>query len=761
MAVSLILYWFCLPDPLFKSDYSTVLEDRNRQLLSAKIADDGQWRFPLFEDIPEKFGKALIEFEDQNFYSHPGIDPVAVVRAVIQNYEAGKVVSGASTLSMQVIRLAKNNPKRTVWEKIKEMIQATRLEVGYSKKEILALYAAHAPFGGNTVGLEAASWRYFGRSAQTLSWAESAMLAVLPNSPGLIHPGRNREALKKKRDRLLERLYASGEIDSLTVELSKLEPLPDKPHPLPQLANHFLVQSYLNGNEGTRIVSTIDKSLQEKVSRLVERHHNSLQHNDIQNAAVLILDVNRKQIAAYVGNTEAGKNHDENVDIIKAPRSSGSILKPLLYMLKLGQGDILPHTLVPDVPSRFAGFYPKNYTRTYSGAVPASEALARSLNVPSVYMLQEFGVPDFHYYLNQLGFSTIDRSPGHYGLSLILGGAETTLWDITSVYASLASALNEYDARSENAAKYKYIHSGSEPDSRGEISIDPGAIWSTFEAMVEVNRPQDESYWKRFTGSRKVAWKTGTSHGNRDGWAVGITPEYVVGVWVGNADGEGRPELTGVKTAGPILFDIFDLLPASTWFNEPLYALEEIEVCALSGHRKGPDCSETEVQKVPAPGLKTTICPYHTRIHLNAEKTKQVHSGCNDVTEIRTESWFVLPGDQEWYYRESHPGYRSLPPFDEACSTKPLSSLKMIYPFEDAKIYVPVELDGTTGRTVLEAVHRNPETLVYWHLNGEFKGVTSRFHQLSVLPEPGKHKLVLVDENGERLTIEFDVIGRR
>lgn len=754
-----VAYYYSLPNPLFNSGYSTVLEDRNGKLLGAKIADDGQWRFPVSKSVPEKFKTAIIEFEDNNFYRHPGVDPVALGRAIVQNYEAGEVVSGASTLTMQVIRLAKQNPERTVWEKLKEMIQATRLESSYSKEEIMSLYAAHAPFGGNVVGLEAASWRYFGRSPESLSWAESAMLAVLPNSPGLIHPGRNRDALKAKRDRLLERLYQSGKIDSLTYELALLEQLPEKPHVLPNEAHHYLAKFYSGERAGQKVHSGIDQKLQKRVNDIVAHHYSKFKANGIYNMGVVVLDVKSQSIITYVGNTNSGSDHADKVDVITASRSTGSILKPFLYSLKLNEGEMLPNTLVPDVPSRFSEYSPQNFTRTYSGAVSASEALSRSLNVPAVYMLQEFGVPKFHFYLNELGLSTIRNAPEHYGLTLILGGAEASLLEITSTYASLAHQLNEYDAGDPQSNIFRSIDFEHSNIAGSGFQLSNGAIWSTFEAMKEVVRPEGESFWRRFDNARKVAWKTGTSYGHRDGWAVGITPEYVVGVWVGNADGEGRPNLTGIKTAGPVLFDVFNSLPETSWFNEPVYELEKIKVCLLSGHRAGKYCEKVETVSVPEAGLKTKICPYHKLVHVNDSETHRVTSACLEISELKTKKWFVLPADQEWYYRKSHPEYRNLPPVATGCM-QPDLSMRLIYPFRESSIYVPMELDGNSGKAVFEVAHRQPNTKIYWHLDNEFLGETSHFHQLSLSPKPGKHTLTLVDEFGEHLEHKFEIVSR-
>ncbi|MFV1883015.1 MAG: penicillin-binding protein 1C [Balneola sp.] len=757
--ILLISYYYSIQSPLFKSSYSTVLEDKNGELLGAKIADDGQWRFPISNNVPEKFKIAIIEFEDNNFYRHRGVDPIAVGRALLQNYEAGEIVSGASTLSMQVIRLAKQNPKRTIWEKMKEMMQATRLELSYPKEEIMTLYAAHAPFGGNVVGLEAASWRYFGRSADKLSWAESAMLAVLPNSPALIHPGRNRDALKAKRDRLLERLYQEEQIDSLTYELAVLEKLPEKPHPLPNEAPHYLAGFYTGKQSGKKVVSGIDSQMQQRISGIVEYHREQLSANGIHNAGVVVLNVKNQSIEAYVGNTNSGNQHSNQVDVNISPRSTGSILKPFLYLLKLNEGELLPNALVPDVPSRFSDYSPKNFTRTYSGAVPASGALARSLNVPAVYMLREYGVPKFHYYLNEFGLSTINKTPEHYGLTLILGGAEGTLLDISSAYASLAHQLNNYNARKPESDVFKVVNFENGEINPKKVEISSGAVWSTFEAMTEVNRPEGEAFWRRFDGSRKVAWKTGTSYGHRDAWAIGVTPEYVVGVWVGNADGEGRPNLTGIKTAAPVLFDVFNSLPTTGWFTEPVYDMEKISVCRISGYRAGEYCETKDTLSVPKSTLQTHRCPYHQLIHVNGEESYRVNSACASVSEIQTRKWFVLPADQEWYYRKSHPEYKTLPPVAPNCE-ETVSSMKLIYPFEESSIYVPIELDGETGKTVFEVAHRKPNARIYWHLDDQFMGETNHFHQLSLSPAPGRHILTLVDEFGERLEHKFQIVSR-
>lgn len=336
----LIIYYFSLPRPLFQEPYSTVIESKEGVLLGAKIARDGQWRFPAQDSIPDKFKKCIVYFEDQYFYQHPGFNPMAMVNAIKQNKKAGKVVRGGSTLTQQVIRLSRKGQHRTYFEKMIEGILATRLELKYSKDEILELYAAHAPYGGNVVGLEMASWRYFGVQSHQLSWAESATLAVLPNAPSLIYPGKNQQKLRDKRNRLLLKLQQEGIIDLQTYELSIDEPLPGKPYDLPQIAPHLL-QRIAKNQEGTRIKTTIDIALQNRVNQIAKYYYSQYKQNEVNNLAILVIDVTNRNVISYVGNSPTDNDHQKDVDIISAPRSTGSILKPLLYAGMLDEGGII------------------------------------------------------------------------------------------------------------------------------------------------------------------------------------------------------------------------------------------------------------------------------------------------------------------------------------------------------------------------------------------------------------------------------------
>ncbi len=766
--VSVILWFlFCLPSPLFKNKTCTVLEDCNGTLLAARIADDGQWRFPNSKRVPLRFISSIIQFEDRNFFIHPGFNPFAFIRAIKQNIKAKKIVSGGSTLSMQVIRLSRKKKNRTIIEKMIEIVLALRLELTYSKPEILTLYASNAPFGGNVVGIDAASWRYFGRETEKLSWAESATLAILPNAPSLIYPGKNQELLFGKRNRLLDQLYISKIIDKETCELSKQEPLPGKPHPIPQIATHLLQRAVKDGFNGKRLQSTIDGHLQEGLNEIIENHHKILRTNEIHNACALVLEVNKGNVLAYVGNTDnTGKaEYESDVDVINAPRSTGSILKPFLFASMLSDGELLSTSLIPDIPTQIAGYVPQNFNTSFDGAVPAKRALARSLNIPAVRMLQNYGIEKFNYNLKKIGMTTLNYSPDHYGLSIILGGAEGKLWDIAGMYASMARTLNHYTVYNGKYDKGDfhppvYIQQEEKNPSLEEASIfDAASIHLTFEAMVEVSRPDEDAGWRQYTSSTKVAWKTGTSFGFRDGWAVGVTPKYIVGVWVGNADGEGRPGLIGVQTAAPIMFDIFSLLKPGKWFSTPYDEMEKVGICHQSGYRATDICEPIDTIRIQKSGLRTEPCKYHRMVHLDASGKYRVNSNCESVTKMQHVSWFVLPPAMELYYKSKNPSYKELPPFRNDCETNGLSAMEIIYPKQFSKIYVPVELDGKLGKTIFQVAHRGANSTIYWHLDEFYIGCTKVTHQMALSPDEGIHTLTLVDETGESLVQKFEIVS--
>ncbi|SFW41068.1 penicillin-binding protein 1C [Sinomicrobium oceani] len=757
LTLMLVAYSFCLPDPLFSDPSSTVIESRDGDLLGARIARDGQWRFPENDNIPEKFEQCILHFEDEFFYYHPGFNPVSMVKATVKNLKAGRVVRGGSTLTQQVIRLSRKGKKRTYSEKLLEIILATRLELRHSKKKILSLYASHAPYGSNVVGLDVAAWRYFGVQPHQLSWAESATLAVLPNAPALIYPGKNQETLRKKRDRLLHKLFREDIIDSTTYALAIAEALPQKPFPLPRTAPHLL-QYASRRNSGKRIRTTIDQGIQHRVNTIVKQHYEVLKQNEVYNAAILVMDVHTREVLAYTGNTPTDHRHQKDVDIIHAPRSTGSIMKPLLYAAMLDAGEMLPKTLIPDIPTQISGYSPENFDPRYDGAVAADHALSRSLNIPFVRMLQEYGLERFRDKLSGFHLKDINKPADYYGLTLILGGAESNLWDLCKTYASLASTVNHFGRTSSEYYAGEFTEpvwiAGKKVDfgkrSREKNLFDAGSIYLTFEAMKELNRPEGNEAWQYFDSSRKISWKTGTSFGNRDAWAIGVTKDYVVGVWAGNADGEGRPGLTGVTSAAPMLFAVFDALPASAPFAPPLDELTEAEVCTHSGHLATPLCPKKTI-RIPMAGQRTAPCPYHHTVHLDPKRQYRVNTSCETIDHIVTESWFTLPPIMEYYYKNNHTSYKTLPPFRIDCFTEGSPVMDFIYPEAGRTVVLPKNFGGNVNPLVIKIAHSKPGATIFWYMDRKYLGQTRNFHEMAVTPEEGEHLITVMDEFGNEV----------
>ncbi|MFS4492553.1 penicillin-binding protein 1C [Maribacter sp. 2308TA10-17] len=760
--ILLIAYYFCLPNELFKTPTATVVESRQGTLLGAKIADDGQWRFPVIDSVPKKFETCLLQFEDAYFYKHFGFNPASIAKAIGSNISAGKTVRGGSTLTQQVIRLSRNK-KRSYFEKFIELILATRLEFRHSKEDILKLYTSHAPYGGNVVGLDVASWRYFGLQPHQLSWAESATLAVLPNAPSLIYPGKNQQRLLDKRNRLLKKLLTESFIDSTTFELALLEELPQKPYPLPKIAPH-LVEQIAKNAKGQRVKSSLDENLQLNVNPIVYKYHKSLQQNQVHNAAVLVLDVKTREVLSYVGNTKTTKENQKDVDMVQANRSTGSTIKPLLYAAMLDAGELLPEMLVADVPTQIAGYTPENFNEDYSGAVQAKSALARSLNIPAVRLLQSYGLAKFRDQLDVFQLSGLNKSADHYGLTLILGGAESNLWDLCKTYANLASTLNHFNATSSEYFSSEFAEPTYRTDqsvSFGEKStqktvFDAASIYLTFEAMKEVNRPEGNESWEFYDSSKEIAWKTGTSFGNKDAWAIGITTDYVVGIWVGNADGEGRPNVTGVTAAAPILFDVFDVLPTSDWFQKPFDEFVDIDVCAESGYLATDICPK-KIISIPNKENYVKSCDYHQMVHLNNQKQFRVNSSCFDLSTAVSESWFSLPPLIEFYYKRTHPLYKPLPPFRNDCKSTNAPPMEFIYPKNGSRISLTKNFEGKKNEVVLKLAHAKPETEVYWYLDERFISQTKDFHEIGLIPDLGRHKITVVDALGNEVSVTITI----
>ncbi|MBR4386751.1 MAG: penicillin-binding protein 1C [Treponema sp.] len=728
--------------------FSCALYDMEGRLLGASVAKDGQWRFECGK-VPQKFEKAIIAFEDKRFFLHPGVDAASITRAFLSNIKAGKIVSGGSTITMQTVRILEKNPGRTLLQKAKEAFIALIIECTLSKKQILSLYAANAPFGGNVIGLEAASWRYFNRPPESLTWAESATLAVLPNQPSLVYPGANKDILQKKRDLLLRKLFSKKIIDQKTLELSLEERIPEKAFSLPSHAPHYLEFLKAQNPHRSKFYTQIDLTLQKNAARIVNKWHNEFLARNIKNVCAIIIDNSTRNPVAYIGNVKGTKT--SSVDLIQARRSSGSLLKPFLFAAMLDNGMVLPDQLVLDIPTRIGSYKPENNINQYRGVIPAGEALSRSLNIPAVKSLAKYGITAFLEYLKRCGFTTLTRTADEYGLPLILGGGEITLNEAALAYCSMMNS-----ACKEN-----------KPNDRNSFPASTGASYLTLSALANGARPAEESQWMSYANSKKIAWKTGTSSGNRDAWAIGVTAKYTVGVWVGNGEGNGNKEIKSNTTAAPLLFDLFNSLPNSSWPAFPEDELEEVSVCKESGYLAGVNCAETKISYRPKNSPLGSCCPYCHIVTLTPDlkysagvsDMKGTYSGQMPVAK----KWFVLPPSVEYWYTKHTLGYKEIPP--ELSPADPsnardsaLRSLSVVFPERGANIVIPVEIDGKKGAFVMVAAERSKECTVYWDIDGEYLGSTSGNHQMPCSPPVGKHVLTVWDSAGRRDSIVFTVV---
>lgn len=755
---SLLLVLIWPQSRLFPADYSTVVYDRDDQMLSVFLNDRQQWHFPPNDSlaIPQKLKTCVIQFEDHWFYRHPGVNPFALLRAAWQNIIAGKIVSGASTITMQIARMS--DPKsRNIWNKCLEMLVALRIEVRYSKEKILKLYLDHAPYGGNITGYRAASWRYFGKEPKALTWAESATLAVLPNAPGLISPQSNPKVLQDKRNHLLSRLYEENKIDESTLNSARLEPVPQSVFELPRKIPHLAFDIQQNKDlKGNQVYTTIDAAIQSRAQNIIQEQSQYLQKYGIQNAAALIVNTQSGNIVAYIGsqNFWDKKNHGM-VDGILAARSSGSLLKPFLYALSMDEGIILPSTRLRDIPTYYGAFSPANADEQFHGAVRAKDALVRSLNVPAVRLLNTFGYAGFYAYLKWMGLKHLFRNADDYGLPLILGGAEVSLWEMACLYRGLALAGR---FKSITYLKKNNQLAASLPNDNRQI-ISRGASYLTLQILNDLKRPGSEYYWQQYQNQWPLAWKTGTSYGQRDGWAVGVSPQWTVAVWTGNFTGEGNPDLAGSKSAGPILFDLFNMLPKDKelrWFRRPEAELSTVKLCAWSGYFASEDCPVIVEADAPRLMRPLPVCPWHKTLFVDDGEKYQVCSLCWQDGHYHTLKQLVLEPDLGQYLRQQGEMIAEIPPHNPKCPAEHGGSyLDIIYPAQNAHLWIPRDFDGVYQKITARAAHRSAHTKVFWYLDDFYKGWTTGDHTMALSLEDGWHKLVLMDQNGRKAERKF------
>lgn len=746
-----ILLW-SIPKPIILQDYSTVVQSREGHILRFFLNEKEQWHFPPPENrrISENLKNAVLLFEDEWFFVHPGINPVSLLKAFFINFKSGDIERGGSTLSMQVARLL--NPKaRTYKNKFIELFQALFLELRYSKKEILSLYLSFAPYGGNIVGAEAAALKYFGISIDKLTWAQAATLAVLPNAPSFIHPGKNRDKLYSKRDRLLKKLYKKKHLSKDELQLALSEKVDILSNPYNFIAPHMSRKILLSGKRGL-VKTTLDLRIQRLLERMMKDVQAALDFQGVKNCSVLISDTQSGEVLGYSGSLNFFDEASEGqVDGVLAPRSTASTLKPFIYALAMDRGMALPDTWVKDVDENYNGYKPENADQHFRGLIPLSEALVYSLNAPAVAILHQLGLGTFYENLESLGFTHLFRTADEYGLPLILGGAEANLWDLNQAYRALANGgrftplsmiLNE-----KNSYEADQVYSS-------------GASYLTLEMMKELRRPGVEFYWNQFENSKPIAWKTGTSFGNRDAWAIGVNPSYTVAVWAGNFNGEVNHNLRGSQTAAPVLFDVFQWLPKMDrpdWFVKPEKALKEVQLCELSGMIASPYCPEVKVKKAPLDFSSEHFCYFHKEIFIDTKTDHRIRSDCWQGKEREKITAVFYPPDVLQTWRDENIRLPRQYAYHSDCTVDSSHEIAILYPKHNSELVIPVDFNGQREKLIMKAVHQEASAKLFWYVGNEYLGSTVNYHEMEINLLPGKHTLTVMDSFSRLKKIQFQV----
>lgn len=737
-----------IPEPLFPSDYSKMVLAEDGQILRVFLNGQEQWILPPDEgEIPAKLRTAVLHYEDKRFESHWGVDPLALVRALWQNMTRGGRISGASTITMQVARLME--PKeRTLWNKLREMCQAVRIELNYSKDQILKLYLTHAPYGGNILGYRTASLRYFGCEPAQLSWAQAATLAVLPNNPANVNPMRNPEELKKKRDSLLQSLFEADIITAETYRLAVAEPVPTGQLPFPLAAPHLAERLALSSEENV-LLTTIDLDVQVRAEGLVKAYMDGLSKVGVDNAAALLVHTPSGEVKAYVASQDYFADEKlGKIDGVRMRRSTGSTLKPFLFALAMDAGLIVRESVLLDIPTSYGGYSPYNADHSFSGIVRADTALIRSLNVPAVQLLHELGVEDFYSFLQTAGLKGIKGTPQQHGLSLVLGSASGSLWELAGLYRGLGN----YGLFSDLT-----VLAGEE---REEVRLlSRGSSYLVLETLKDVTRPKTEYFWQEFQSSAPLAWKTGTSYGGSDAWAVGVSPEWTIAVWTGNFSGGEIKDLSGIDAAAPLLFQLFAMLPKSPqyyWFSPPGEDLTVVAVSAQTGYRLKEGGGELVEVLAPASAEPLRYSPYERTLYVNGSETLQVCSLCWDRNDLKRAERVIYPPLVNAYLREKGLQY-TVPPHNPACpaAQQGENPIHFVRPQAGTKLVVPRDDIGDYQKVRLEAAHQQAGSRLYWYLNNSYLGSTNGRHEMLITPETGWHSLYVVDEVGNERAVTF------
>ena len=776
-AVGVALLLFFGVDAVFPVDtavpYSTIITARDGSVLHAFLSRDDKWRmYAELSDITPDLRNAILYKEDKYFYYHPGFNPVSMLRAAGRNLLMGRRTSGASTITMQTVRLLKPRP-RTYRNKLIELFRATQLEVHFSKDEILQLYLNLIPYGGNIEGLKSASLLYFGKPPVLLSLAELTTLTIIPNRPSSLRLGINNAQIVQERNRWLNRFQAAHVYDETIIADALAEPLTAHRRSAPQLAPH-LSRRLRSESPGQPIIrSSLNPTTQATTEQLVGNYASRIRINGIHNAAVLIVDNRTREIVAYVGSADFNNTFDGGqVDGVRAVRSPGSALKPLLYGLAFDAGIITPKTKLADVPTNFGGYEPDNYDRRFNGSVTAEFALANSLNIPAVALLKEIGTPALVSTLQKAGFSTVKKQSKDLGLSMILGGCGVTLEEMTRLYVGLANGGNvkalrlsyptptlplkegegEDPSGSSLSSFFKRRGSGAVRRSNGVRFLSPEAAYLVTNTLTQITRPDLPNNFDNSYHLPRIAWKTGTSYGRRDAWSIGYNQHYTIGVWVGNFSGVGVAELSGANTATPLLFQLFNALDYNSpngWFQAPAGTSSRLTmrlICPETGDVPGDSCLNPVTDYQIMGVSRHRPCQHRKAVFTNLAGTLTYCPHCQPESGWIRRSYSDLAPEVAAFYQSRHIPFEPVPPHNPACERVSDMAGPLITSLNEGSEYFinptrPAELE-------LGCQAANDVRVVFWYLNNKLYRKARPTEAVFFRPRPGPLKISCADDRG-------------
>lgn len=737
--------WFAPLPARLQEAGSTVVLYRDGSTAHVFLAPDDRWRVPA-ADIDPDYVDALLRFEDKRFWWHPGTDPIAVGRAVVVNLTAGRVRTGASTLTSQLVRMLEQRP-RTLWSKLVESHRALTLELHLSKAEILDAYLTFAPYGGNLEGVEAASLAYFGHAASDLSADEIAVLLAVPQNPSIRHPTPSHQAaLKQARDDIGTFLHGQAVFDDADLDTLLRTAVPRHRQPFPRAAPHISQTLRSRHAPGARIPTTLDAGVQDVLEDLVELERDALVRRNIRNGAVVVVDSASREIRGLVGNLGFLQEGDAlQISALDVARSPGSTLKPFLYARAIDDGLRLPETLVNDLPVSWQGYTPKNYDEDYRGLVRLEDALSQSLNVPFVELLADIGVEPFLGNLRTMGVTHLHPAPGHYGLSLAAGGVELTPLEVAGLFTTLA-----------RDGEYAPLRLQPGPMAAPTTVFSPTAAHLTARALRLKDRPDFPSR-RTFSGTpSQIAWKTGTSFGHRDAWAAGFGTEYTAVVWLGNLDYSPARALLGSESAGPLLFDVLEGLEGRRRLPEVEDDRVEVEVCAYSGRLPSDACPHRTTAHAPRTSVPTETCAFHQILAVDDQTGEALAPSCREDRAWTEERFLVWPAAVRRFLADRHRDLPPPPPYAPGCAPGDRAPPVITHP-EQGQIAVLIPGIPPEEQEIPLAAEARADGRLSWFVDGAFLGTFAAEERVWWTPSPGTHTLVVTDEAGQEARQRFSV----